>query len=214
MLKISTVLAVAWCVWVFGDRYLSTRRWQQLHQPAASQGSTLPPVFSGSAVKILSFYARDAGVTEGSSTVLCYGVLNAKSVKIEPPVEGATPAINRCLEISPSSTTRYTLTAEGDDGRVTSASFVLPVQPDPEALPEINTFKISRRDVRNGVTTYTVHFFTRNAVQVSLEPPAFAPTSAPFGFFSVAPRETTTYTLTVTGKKGRTAKKQLTIQVP
>jgi hypothetical protein len=86
------------------------------------------------------------------------------------------------------------------------------VGPDPESLPEINTFKISGRDARNGV--YTVHFFTRNAVRVSIEPPAFAPTTAPFGFFSVAPRETTTYTLTATGKKGRTAKKQLTIQVP
>jgi hypothetical protein len=62
-------------------------------------GATNPP--DGDGVKILQFYARDGVVTEGEKTVLCYGVSNARSVRIDPPVEGVGPALTRCVEVQP-----------------------------------------------------------------------------------------------------------------
>jgi hypothetical protein len=80
-------------------------------------------------VKILNFYASVGAVTMGEKALLCYGVENAKSVKISPSVPGVYPAHNRCVEIVPERTTHYTIQAEGFDGGVATQSFTLPVQP-------------------------------------------------------------------------------------
>jgi hypothetical protein len=80
-------------------------------------------------VKILNFYANVGAVTMGEKALLCYGVENAKSVKISPMLPGVYPSPNRCLEIVPERTTHYTILAEGFDGRVATQSFTLPVQP-------------------------------------------------------------------------------------
>jgi hypothetical protein len=39
------------------------------------------------------------------------------------------PALNRCLYVQPQRETRYTLTAEGADGKRVTESFVLKVAP-------------------------------------------------------------------------------------
>ena len=80
-------------------------------------------------VKILNFYASVGAVTIGEKALLCYGVENAKSVRISPSVQGVYPSINRCVEILPERTTHYTILAEGFDGVVATQSFTLPVQP-------------------------------------------------------------------------------------
>ena len=72
---------------------------------------------------------------EGGRATLCYGVLNARAVRIEPHVDGAGPALNRCVEVAPRRSTRYTLIAEGSDGSVASESLTLRVRRDPRALP-------------------------------------------------------------------------------
>ena len=80
-------------------------------------------------VRILNFYANVGAVTMGEKALLCYGVENAKSVKISPAIPGVYPSPNRCVEIVPERTTHYTILAEGFDGRVATQSFTLPVQP-------------------------------------------------------------------------------------
>ena len=47
--------------------------------------------------------------------MLCYGVDNAKAVRIQPPVDKVWPALSRCLAIAPFTATTYILTAEGED---------------------------------------------------------------------------------------------------
>ena len=47
---------------------------------------------------------------------MCYGVANAKTVSIDPPVEGVWPSVARCLNVSPRRTTVYTLTASDGAG--------------------------------------------------------------------------------------------------
>jgi hypothetical protein len=80
-------------------------------------------------VKILNFYASVGAVTVGEKALLCYGVENAKSVRISPTIQGIYPSPSHCVEILPERTTHYTILAEGYDGRVATQSFTLPVQP-------------------------------------------------------------------------------------
>jgi hypothetical protein len=84
-------------------------------------------------VKILQFYASVGMLTQGDKALLCYGVENAKTVRISPTIDNVYPALNHCLEIGPEHTTHYIIVAEGYDGRVATKSFTLPVQGIPAA---------------------------------------------------------------------------------
>ena len=44
--------------------------------------------------RILQFYAASGAVDAGENVTICYGVEDAKSVRIEPPVEELKPALN------------------------------------------------------------------------------------------------------------------------
>lgn len=79
-------------------------------------------------VRILQFYASVGTLTAGQKALLCYGVQNAKSVRISPMLQGVYPTSNRCLEILPEHTTHYMIMAEGYDGQVATRSLTLAVQ--------------------------------------------------------------------------------------
>jgi hypothetical protein len=166
--------------------------------------------------KILAFYPREAIVTQGGATVLCYGVSNAKSVRVDPPVDGVSPSLTRCVEIRPKGETTYTLTAEGSDGQTVSQSATVRIGADTATLPQISSFKIDGKTKDyTGKTIFTLSFAAQNAAEVSISPAVF-PTlhGAPSGTFSVIPDKTTTYTLSAKGKNGHTVQKQLTVEVP
>src|SRR4051812_46876913 len=82
-------------------------------------------------VKILQFYVNVGTLTAGQKAQLCYGVANAKSVRISPSLQNVYPSSNRCVEIGPEHTTHYTILAEGYDGQVAMQSLTLPVQTSP-----------------------------------------------------------------------------------
>jgi hypothetical protein len=84
-------------------------------------------------VKILQFYASVGALTPGEKALLCYGVENAKTVRISPAVDGVYPSPNHCLQIGPEHTTHYTILAEGFDGHIATQSFTLPVEAMPAA---------------------------------------------------------------------------------
>ena len=121
ILWVASALAVAYSAWVFTGRIFQRKR---LDARVHDQGKNpeFARVYGGDAVRILQYYAREGVLKRGESTLLCYGVLNAATVRIEPPLDGVYPAMNRCLEISPSQTTSYTLTAEGPKGPPATAS--------------------------------------------------------------------------------------------
>jgi hypothetical protein len=198
---------------------MEIRRGFLLIPAALFSGCNSPPVqqkpSAPDPVKILAFYPRDAVVTEGEKTLLCYGVSNAASVRVDPPVDGVSPSLTRCVEIRPKAETRYTLTAVGADGQSVSQSVTVRIGTDTASLPKITSFKIegTSKDYA-GNTIYALSFADQNAEEVSISPPVF-PTlhGAPSGQFSVKPEKTTTYTLSVKGKNGRVAQKQLTVEV-
>ena len=86
------------------------------------------PVGSAGPVRILRFYASVGALEPGETAQLCYGVENAKSVRISPWVNGAGPSAQRCLEVGPQRTTHYTIVAEGYDGVVAVRSLTLAVE--------------------------------------------------------------------------------------
>lgn len=88
----------------------------------------------GGPVRILRFYASVGLLVTGESAQLCYGVENARSVHISPPIPGVFPSARRCLEVVPEHTTHYTILAEGYDGRVAMQSLTLPVQTGPPVV--------------------------------------------------------------------------------
>jgi len=87
-------------------------------------------------VRILQFYASVGTLVPGEKAQLCYGVENAKAVRISPMLQGVYPTHSHCLEIVPEHTTHYTLQAEGFDGTVAIRSFTLAVQDAPPRAPE------------------------------------------------------------------------------
>ncbi len=149
LLRVSLAIAAVYVSWIFLSRYGSHRPQNAGPDPEqARRNAEFARTYGGTDVKILQFYAREGNLTQGNPTVLCYGVLNARAVRIEPPVEGVSPALSRCVEIAPLQGTRYTLTAEGNDGHTVTESFVLQVSADQTTLPRITYFRIAHHRAR------------------------------------------------------------------
>jgi hypothetical protein len=77
---------------------------------------------------ILSFYAMPGGIRRGGTAQLCYGVSNAKTVRIEPEAGSAWPSYSRCLTVTPEKDTTYTLTAEDSQGNTKTATVFVTVR--------------------------------------------------------------------------------------
>lgn len=74
----------------------------------------------GNDFAILNFYASPTSIRRGESAQLCYGVSKAKTVKLEPQSQAVWPSISRCVTVSPTKTTTYTLTIEDAAGKALS----------------------------------------------------------------------------------------------
>jgi hypothetical protein len=86
-------------------------------------------------VRITQFYATAGTVLSGQKARVCYGVENARSVRISPEVDDVYPSPLRCVEVEPERTTHYTILAEGFDGAMATRSFTLAVHT-PIAAPQ------------------------------------------------------------------------------
>src|SRR6476661_5573530 len=75
-----------------------------------------PAASDESPVRITQFYAESV-VAKGETTNICYGVENAATVKLDPPVERVWPAVARCFPVDPAKASKYTLTAANAQGR-------------------------------------------------------------------------------------------------
>lgn len=70
----------------------------------------------GKEFAILSFYASPTVIRRGESAQLCYGVANAKIVKLEPQPQPVWPSVAHCVDVSPNKSMTYTLTIEDGAG--------------------------------------------------------------------------------------------------
>ena len=83
--------------------------------------------YGGESLAILNFYANPATIRPGETTQLCYSVPNAENVRIEPPVENVWPSLSRCVDVTPTDDTVYTLIAEDDSGNTVTANTTVEV---------------------------------------------------------------------------------------
>jgi hypothetical protein len=79
-------------------------------------------------VKITQFYAPP-NPPSGEKMLICYGVENAKEVRLDPPVETVFPAMARCFEYTPKKAVTLKLTAIGENSSVTQSLEVRPGAP-------------------------------------------------------------------------------------
>ena len=64
----------------------------------------------GKDLAIQSFYASPGAIHAGETVQLCYDVANATAVTLKPQSNAVWPSRSRCVEVSPSKSTTYTLT--------------------------------------------------------------------------------------------------------
>ena len=128
---------------VVGAIVLLAAAWGVSAVPDSPIRSWIPPVGAPRGpVRILRFYATTGSIALGDRAQLCYGVANAKSVRISPSIVPVVPAANRCLEIVPDHTTHYTILAEGFDGRLATRFLTLVVETAP-APPRARTNRVA-----------------------------------------------------------------------
>jgi hypothetical protein len=126
------VVGLAYVIFLFLSRYESRRAFEKRSaEKAAEQRRTEDRAaieqLGGSELAIRAFYVSPATIHHGESAQLCYDVANAKTVNLDPPAGQVWPSHFRCLDISPSKTTTYTLTITDSSGKSVTQSAQLQV---------------------------------------------------------------------------------------
>jgi hypothetical protein len=115
------VIVLLYVGYIFISRSSENRRIEKAaaeKQAAAqlAQDRTTVADMGGKELAIQSFYGSPGVVKRGETAQLCYGVANAKTVKLEPQSEPVWPSYSRCVDVKPTKTTTYTLTAQDANG--------------------------------------------------------------------------------------------------
>jgi hypothetical protein len=128
---VALVIAALYVTWTFYSRHESNRRAQEEldAKQASAQKGIVDQYFGAGEIRIPTFLADSGLLKPGQSTHLCYGVVNAVSVKLDPPAEPLKPSHRHCIEIAPKTTTTYTLTAFNAKGQSKSVSLEVKVRP-------------------------------------------------------------------------------------
>jgi len=120
--------AVLYAAWTFYSRYQDSQKAQQQLQEKQQEArkKTVNEVFGNGEIRFETFEVDNGNISRGDTAHLCYGVENATSVKLDPPVEPIKPSYRHCIDIAPKTSTIYTITATDAAGHTKSLS--LPVK--------------------------------------------------------------------------------------
>lgn len=145
---------------------------------------------------VYNFWAEPSTLTKGASTRLSWNVMGAYSVRIDPTVGivKTTGSVN----VTPASSTTYTLTATNSGGTVRASEEVHVLPPTP-SIPVINWFAVSPSSILAG-NSATLSWRTTNAQKVTVSGIGSVAAS---GTRTVAPRGTTQYILEAISAAGR-----------
>src|SRR6266700_2373848 len=110
---VAVLIAGLYVGWTFYSRHEANLKAQQALDAKQQEArkKTVDMFFGSGEIRIPTFLAANGFLKRGETTQLCYGVVNAVSVKLEPPVEPLKPTYRHCMDIAPQKTTTYTLTA-------------------------------------------------------------------------------------------------------
>ncbi|MCU0227982.1 MAG: hypothetical protein MUF01_10120 [Bryobacterales bacterium] len=187
-----------------------------------STAETAPPrPQAAQPAKILFFYPGQESVSPGDQAQVCYGVENATSVRLDPPLADIRPLSNKCLWVTVKSTTPLRLIAQGEDGAEVEATMTVAVKagspsstrtaPEAPASTLIETFTASTTTVSPGGGA-TICYVLSEPATLQMSPSQGNLGSDLKKCVLVKPQQTTTYTLTANGG-GKTDSVSITIRV-
>jgi hypothetical protein len=206
---ITLALGAGYLGWTWLQRHEGTLRMERAFRARHPESARSAAEGSGTGLKITQFYARAGTMTDAERNLICYGVRQAKSVRLEPAVESLTPSLNRCFWVEPKQDTSYTLVAEGFHGERESAVLQIAVQPAP---PHIDYVAVSHAEIRRGEPV-TVCYGVDHAKGVRLEPLGMPLPAVPKNCNRFYPRATLIYTLVAFDAAGRTDREKFSIRV-
>ena len=127
---VAMIIVALWVAWIFYSRHAENAKAEAglRAKQEQAQKDAADFVLQHGELTFTTFEASDGTLKRGQTTQLCYGVVNAKSVKLEPPVEQIKPSIRHCMDIAPKKTTTYKITAEDGAGHTKSASLTVRVK--------------------------------------------------------------------------------------
>ena len=109
-------VSVLFLGWVLSTRGSAGTQTETLRTAAAQRNAQTVAYYGNGQLKVLNFYANPPEVRRGSRSLVCYGVSNASSVRIEPSVGETWPSTGRCMEVTAANDTEYKLTAQDTAG--------------------------------------------------------------------------------------------------
>ena len=122
------VLVLGYVGWTFFSRWKGNRAIERrAAEEKRAQSQQTFEGMGGNRFDILGFYANPGVTNRGDSVDLCYSVSNAKSVPLQPQSSAVWPSYERCVSVSPTKTTTYTLTATDAVGHTKSATAIVEV---------------------------------------------------------------------------------------
>jgi hypothetical protein len=161
-------------------------------------------------VRITQFYSPKPTIPKGEKGMLCYGVENAKSVRLDPPEVELTPSFTKCVEIDPKGPTKYTLIAEGAEGATDQQTVEVKTGGTRVSIKEIwvNSLAVKAGEKVQVCVT------APGAVTFEANPGTPIPDRSPAkGCIEDRPRQTTTYRVSVAGSAGDTDEGEVTVKV-
>ena len=128
-LWILPALAVLYVAGIFWARWEEKRATEQRRtEKERLEAQRSFELLGGNRFEILQFYALPGTIRRGESAQLCYGVSNAKKVRLEPQSNAVWPSLSRCVDVAPLRDTTYTLTIEDAAGNSKSANVTVKVR--------------------------------------------------------------------------------------
>jgi hypothetical protein len=131
--SLALLAVLLYVLWIFFSRWQENRQFQRHASEERSQKQldadrqTIDQL-GGKELAIQSFYATAGVIHRGETVQLCYGVANAKTVKLEPQDNPVWPSYNRCVEVAPKKDTTYTLTIQDAAGHTQTQTLDIKVK--------------------------------------------------------------------------------------
>src|SRR5882762_2204501 len=126
----TALLVVLWILYSRwqGNRLIERRTRQEISRKQLENDRLTLEQLGGKELAIQNFYASPGAIHRGESVQLCYGVANAKNVKLEPQPNAVWPSYGRCVSVSPARSTIYTLTISDAAGNTKTQSLQVTVE--------------------------------------------------------------------------------------
>jgi hypothetical protein len=110
------------------NRSIENRAKEEKSQEQQQQDRAALQQFGGKELAIQNFYASPGSIHRGETVQLCYGVANAKTVKLEPQSNPVWPSYSRCVQVTPTKSTTYTLTIADATGNTRTQTLEVKVR--------------------------------------------------------------------------------------